>query len=92
MVDARDDGAAAPIIFDQLELPQRPRMIQRRGSEFADMGFELGLAGPGGQLGHAHMPVEVEFRVGFPESRGTVVDRLLAKARIGQEALGDRAS
>ena len=91
VMDTRGEHAAALIILDEMKLPQRLGVIQRRRSQFADEFFQRKLVGLAGQSGQAHMPIHVEVGVGFPRRGVAGIDRLLAEARIGEEAIGEQA-
>ncbi len=66
VMDARDQHAAAAVVLDDMKLPERVRMIERRRGQLADEGLELGLVRRARQRRDAHVPVDVEILVGFP--------------------------
>src|SRR3546814_1793319 len=101
VVQARDERRAALVALDQVELPERPVLVERTRGELAGEAFQRALlravarrpapVALSGQRGELHVPVEVEMRVLLPGRTRRGVDRLLPEARVGQEALFDDA-
>src|SRR3546814_14331677 len=97
VVQARDERRAARVALDQVELPERPVLVERTRGELAGEAFQRALlravarrpapVALSGQRGELHVPVEVEMRVLLPGRTPRGVARLLPEARVGQEAL-----
>ena len=68
VVDARDQRAVLAVeFFDQMELPQRPRRIERRRGELADALLAAPRAAPG-RAGAAASPHDVRVEVEAPSA------------------------
>src|SRR3546814_428563 len=76
VVQARDERRAALVALDQVELPERPVLVERTRGELAGEAFQRALlravarrpapVALSGQRGELHVPVEVEMRVLLP--------------------------
>ena len=85
VVDARDQRRTAVVSFDQVELPERLGLVERRRGQLAGQSFEFALAALAGQRGQADVPVEVEIGVVLPERTRGPVHGFLPETRVGQE-------
>ena len=90
VVDPQDDRAAAFVVADQVELPQRMPGIERTADELAHQRFQLGVARAARQLDPHDVVREVEMLVALPVITARGLYRPLTKARIAQKARGHR--
>ena len=88
MVDADDDRAAAVVVLDDVELPQRPYGIERRGGESAYERLQLALAGSAGKRDMNDVMIEIEVVGGLPERGRRRLHGTLKEAAKAHEALG----
>ena len=82
---ARDQRAAAFVVVDQVELPERVRVIERRGRELAGTRLQRGAGAlplPAHELLVHDMAVDVEVGVVDPARAHRVLHRLLAEAAV----------
>ena len=76
MVDAQDERAAARVVVDEVELPERLGEVEGRGREIAHERLELRLVRRAGQGGAVDVGVEVEIAVVLPPGAGRVLQEL----------------
>ena len=91
VVDARDQRRTAVVALDQVELPQRPAGIQRRGGELADEALQCALAARPGNAVSCTCQSRSKSSSVCQNAPAARVDGLLAEARGSQETLLDHA-
>src|SRR3546814_20181701 len=97
VVQARDERRAARVALDQVELPERPVLVERTRGELAGEAFQRALlravarrpppVALSGQHGALPVPVEVQMGVLLPSRTRRAVHRLVPAAPSGQDAL-----
>jgi hypothetical protein len=88
MVDADDHRAPACVVLDDVELPQRPRRIERRAGKPAYERLQLTLSCGAGKRHVDHVVIEIEFVGRLPECGRRRLHGPLQKAPETHEALG----
>ena len=92
MVDAHDQRAAALVAIDQVDLPERVRQVQSSGGELAGTRLQrrtFALAALAHQLFAHDVAFDVELVVAHPVGEDCLLDDLLAKPGVGEQARFD---
>ena len=92
VMDAHDHRAAAAVILDHVELPARPRRIERRRRKAADERLQLALAGRPRKRHVNHVVIEIEVGGGLPERAGRRFNGTLKETTEPDEPLGNHGA